>query len=261
MPDSLCFPFFTQAINEILSTSPCHCLVGFPLHPAIASFPLCAPASTAHSLYALAFLLRFVWFATARNDIAPSRLYSVLSSLISFPICVHARKVRRETFPALFAHSLSRLHCWHTTFTSITLYRLSPAHLLLLSVQHDSMFIPICLSSAGCLRGLAPSVMLWSSPCLRTQCSCAFAHLCRSLPALSRKYICLLSHTAVFASFLLCKGSQARALQVPFILHYSRTFFKIFWDKPQNICFALSVKYVLNSLHLRTFHFRLSYCT
>ena len=46
VPDSRCFPFFfpsvrrrrnTQAINEILSTSPCHCLVGFPLHPAIAS--------------------------------------------------------------------------------------------------------------------------------------------------------------------------------------------------------------------------------
>ena len=111
VPDSLCFPFFTQAINEILSTSPCHCLVGFPLHPAIASFPLCATASTAHSLFCLAFLLPFVWFATARNDIAPSRLYSILSSLISFPICVHARKVRRETFPALFAHSLSRLHC------------------------------------------------------------------------------------------------------------------------------------------------------
>ena len=53
VPDSLCFPFFTQAINEILSTSPCHCLVGFPLHPSIASFPLCAPASTAHSLSAL----------------------------------------------------------------------------------------------------------------------------------------------------------------------------------------------------------------
>ena len=53
VPDSLCFPLFTQAINEILSTSPCHCLVGFPLHPAIASFPLGAPASTAHSLSAL----------------------------------------------------------------------------------------------------------------------------------------------------------------------------------------------------------------
>ena len=53
VPDSLCFPFFTQAINKILSTSPCRCLVGFPLHPDIASLPLCAPASTAHSLYAL----------------------------------------------------------------------------------------------------------------------------------------------------------------------------------------------------------------
>ena len=159
MPDSLCFPFFTQAINEILSTSPCHCLVGFPLHPAIASFPLCAPASTAHSLYALAFLLPFVWFATARNDIAPSRLYSILSSLISIPICVHARKVRRETFPALLLIPFlgsTAAYC----FTSITLYRLSPVHLLLLSVQHDSMFILICLSSASCLRGLAPSVML-----------------------------------------------------------------------------------------------------
>ena len=53
VPDSLCFPLFTQAINKILSTSPCHCLIGFPLHPSIASFPLGAPASTAHSLSAL----------------------------------------------------------------------------------------------------------------------------------------------------------------------------------------------------------------
>ena len=75
--------------------------------------PSGASASTAHSLFCLAFLLPFVWFATARNDIAPSRLYSILSSLISIPICVHARKVRRKTFPALVAHSLSRLHCWH----------------------------------------------------------------------------------------------------------------------------------------------------
>ena len=100
VPDSLCFPFFTQAINEILSTSPCHCLVGFPLHPAIASLPLCAPASTAHSLYAL--LSSF-----GLSGLPPLGMTSLLlactlfSALILFPICVHARKVRRETFPAL----------------------------------------------------------------------------------------------------------------------------------------------------------------
>lgn len=132
-----------------ISIASCHSVVPFVCPCFYRSFSFC-----------LASHLPFVWFATARNDIAPSRLYSILSSLISFPICVHARKVRRETFPALFTHSLSRLHCWHTTFTSITLYCLSTVHLLLLSVQHDSIFIPICLSSAGCLRGFAPSVML-----------------------------------------------------------------------------------------------------
>ena len=110
--------------------------------------------------FCLAFLLPFVWFATARNDIAPSRLYSILSSLISIPICVHAHKVRRATFPALLLIPFlgsTAAYC----FTSITHHRLSPVHLLLLSVQHDSIFIPICLSSASCLRGLAPSVMLY----------------------------------------------------------------------------------------------------
>ena len=126
-----------------------HSVVPFVCPYFYRSFPFC-----------LAFLLPFVWFATARNDIAPSRLYSILSSLISFPICVHARKVRRETFPrpiCSFPFSAPLLaYC----FTSITHHRLSPVHLLLLSVQHDSIFIPICLSSAGCLRGLALSVML-----------------------------------------------------------------------------------------------------
>ena len=131
-----------------ISIASCHSVVPFVCPCFYRSFSFC-----------LAFLLPFVWFATARNDIAPSRLYSILSSLISFPICVHARKVRRETFPALLLIPFlgsTAAHC----FTSITLYRLSPEHLLLLYVQHDSVFIPICLSSAGCLRGLAPSVML-----------------------------------------------------------------------------------------------------
>lgn len=123
------------------------------------------------------------------------------------------RKCRQsQTFPALLLIPVSApllAYC----LTSITLYRLSPEHLLLLSVQHDSMFIPICLSSASCLRGLAPICHAQSSPCLRTQCSCAFAYLCRSLPALSRKYICLLGHTAAFASFLLCKGRASVMLQ------------------------------------------------
>ena len=161
--------------------------------------------------FCLAFLLPFVWFATARNDIAPSRLYSILSSLISFPICVHARKVRRETFPALLLIPFlgsTAAYC----FTSITLYSLSPFHLLLLSVQHDSISYP-----SAYLRLLPPWVCsvchAQSSPCLRTQCSCAFAYLCRSLPALSRKYICLLGHTAAFASFLLCKGRASVMLQ------------------------------------------------
>ena len=174
--------------------------------------PSGASASTAHSLFCLAFLLPFVWFATARNDIAPSRLYSILSSLISFPICVHARKVRRETFPALVAHSLSRLHCWHIA---------SPPSLSIVSLQSTCCYsmcsmilfhthLPIF---GCCLRGLAPICHAQSSPCLRTQCSCAFAYLCRSLPALSRKYICLLGHTAAFASFLLCKGRASVMLQ------------------------------------------------
>ena len=107
----------------------------------------------------LAFLLRFVWFATARNNIAPSRLYSILSSLISFPICVHAHKVRRETFPALFAHSLSRLHCCILLHLHHSLSSLSSPLVATLCAAWF-YFIPICLSSAGCIRGLAPSVML-----------------------------------------------------------------------------------------------------
>ena len=121
--------------------------------------PSGASASTAHSLFCLAFLLPFVWFATARNDIAPSRLYSILSSLISFPICVHARKVRRATFPALFAHSLSRLHCWHIA---------SPPSLFIVSLQNTCCYSPCSMILfhthlpifSCCLRGLAPSVML-----------------------------------------------------------------------------------------------------
>ena len=125
--------------------------------------PLGAPASTAHSLFCLAFLLPFVWFATARNDIAPSRLYSILSSLISIPICVHARKVRRATFPALFAHSLSRLHCWHIA---------SPPSLYIVSLQSTccySMCSMILYSyPSACLRQVA-SVGL-----LRLSCSIFF---------------------------------------------------------------------------------------
>ena len=153
----------------------------------------------------------------------------------------------KETFPALFAHSLSRLHCWHIA---------SPPSLFIVSLQNTCCY-SLCsmilfhthLPVFGRLPPWACSVCHALSSSFSHsfiasffKCSCALAYLCRSLPALSRKYICLLGHTAAFASFLLCKGSQARALQVPFILHYSRTFFKIFWDKPQNICFALSVK-------------------
>ncbi len=122
----------------------------------------------------LAFLLPFVWFATARNDIAPSRLYSILSSLISFPICVHARKVRRKTFPPLslipilgftagillhLHHSLSSLQptCCYSLCSmilcsypsaylrqaaSVGLLRLSCS---ILSMSADSMLMRFCL--------------------------------------------------------------------------------------------------------------------
>ena len=137
---------------------------------------------------------------------------TLFSALILFPICVHARKVRRETFPALFAHSLSRLHCWHIA---------SPPSLSIVSLQSTccySMCSMILFHTHLPFFGKLPP---WdcsvchaqSSPCLRTQCSCAFAYLCRSLPALSRKYICLLGHTAAIASFLLCKGRASVMLQ------------------------------------------------
>ena len=127
-----------------ISIASCHSVVPFVCACFYRSFAFC-----------LAFLLPFVWFATARNDIAPSRLYSILSSLISFPICVHARKVRRETFPALLLIPFlgsTAAYC----FTSITLYSLSPFHLLLLSVQHDSISYPSAylrqVASVGLLR-------------------------------------------------------------------------------------------------------------
>ena len=174
--------------------------------------PFVCPCFYRSFSFCLAFLLPFVWFATAQNDIAPSRLYSIFSSLISLPICVHARKVMKETFPALFAHSLSRLHCWHIA---------SPPSHFIVSLQNTCCYspcsmIPYSYPSAN-LRLLPPwacSVChAQSSPCLRTQRSCAFSYLCRSLPALSRKYICLLGHTAAFASFLLCKGRASVMLQ------------------------------------------------
>ena len=131
-----------------ISIASCHSVVPFVCPCFYRSFSLC-----------LAFLFPFVWFATARNDIAPSRLYSILSSLISFPICVHARKVRRATFPALFAHSLSRLHCWHIA---------SPPSLFIVSLQNTCCYSPCSMILfhthlpifSCCLRGLAPSVML-----------------------------------------------------------------------------------------------------
>ena len=108
--------------------------------------------------FCLAFLLPFVWFATARNDIAPSRLYSVLLSLISFPICVHARKVRRETFPALVAHSLSRLHCWHIA---------SPPSLYIISLQSTCCYsqcsMILCSYPSACLRQVASVGLLCMS--------------------------------------------------------------------------------------------------
>ena len=121
--------------------------------------PFVCPCFYRSFSFCLAFLLPFVWFATAQNDIAPSRLYSIFSSLISLPICVHARKVMKETFPALFAHSLSRLHCWHIA---------SPPSLSIVSLQSTCCYsmcsmilfhthLPIF---GCCLLGLAPSVML-----------------------------------------------------------------------------------------------------
>ena len=122
--------------------------------------PFVCPCFYRSFSFCLAFLLPFVWFATAQNDIAPSRLYSIFSSLISLPICVHARKVMKETFPALFAHSLSRLHCWHIA---------SPPSLFIVSLQSTCCYSPcsmiLCSYPSACLRQAA-SVGL-----LRLSCS------------------------------------------------------------------------------------------
>ena len=184
-----------------ISIASCHSVVPFVCPCFYRSFSFC-----------LAFLLPFVWFATARNDIAPSRLYSILSSLISFPICVHARKVRRETFPALLLIPFLGSPAGTPS---------SPPSLFIVALQSTccySLYSMILYSyPSACLRLLPPLACsvchAQSSPCLPTQCSCALAYLCRSLPALSRKYICLLGHTAAFASFLLCKGRASVMLQ------------------------------------------------
>lgn len=125
--------------------------------------PIVCPCFYRSFSFCLAFLFPFVWFATARNDIAPSRLYSILSSLISIPICIHARKVRRKTFPALFAHSLSRLHCWHIA---------SPPSLYIVSLQSTC-----CCSLCSMILYSYPSAYLRQAASvglLRLSCSIFF---------------------------------------------------------------------------------------
>ena len=131
-----------------ISIASCHSVVPFVCPCFYRSFSFC-----------LAFLLPFVWFATARNDIAPSRLYSLLLPLISFPICVHARKVRRETFPALLlipflgstAGILLHLHHTLSSLCRTLVATLRAAWFCI----HTHLHIFCC-----CLRGFAPSVML-----------------------------------------------------------------------------------------------------
>ena len=121
--------------------------------------PSGAPASTAHSLFVLLSSFRLSGSPPLgmRSLLLGCTLFCNPSSLFPF-LSTHIRSVGKHSPPFLLIPFLgfTAAHC----FTSITLYRLSPEHLLLLFVQHDSIFIPICLSSAGCLRGFAPSVML-----------------------------------------------------------------------------------------------------
>ena len=59
--------------------------------------------------------------------------------------------------------------------------------------------------------------------------------------------VCLVHFDIVIlqpALFFLCKGSASAIWQVPVPSSYYRTFFKIFWDKPQNIYYVLKVKKV-----------------
>lgn len=59
--------------------------------------------------------------------------------------------------------------------------------------------------------------------------------------------VCLVHFDIVIlqpALFFLSKGSASAIWQVPVPSPYYRTFFKIFWDKPQNIYCVLKVKKV-----------------
>ena len=135
-----------------------------------------------------AFHLRFVCFTTARNDIAPTLPRTPFCRLCPRP------QVRGETFPALVAHSLSRLLRWHIA---------SPPSLSVVSLQNTcsysqcsmDFFKPVC-RFFGCLPPLSfanPSCSI--SPCPLIQCSCAFSYLCRHLLALSRSPLFILSYS------------------------------------------------------------------
>ena len=112
-----------------------------------------------------------------------------------------------ETFPALVAHSLSRLLRWHIA-SPPSLCRGNTGSLSRCSMD----FMPVCLFF-GCLPPMTfanPSCSI--SPCPLIQCSCAFAS-CAATCLLCHVRHCLYCHTRGIASFLLCKGRASVMLQ------------------------------------------------
>ena len=112
-----------------------------------------------------------------------------------------------KTFPALVAHSLSWLYCWHMA-SPPSLCRGNTGSLSRCCMD----FMLICLFF-GCLPPLTfanPSCSI--SPCSLIQCSCTFSYLCRHLLAASRAPLFILSYSGL-ASFLLCKGRASVMLQ------------------------------------------------
>ena len=121
-----------------------------------------------------------------------------------------------ETFPALVAHSLSRLLRWHIA---------SPPSLSVVSLQNTysysqcSMdFMPVCLFF-GCLPPWTfanPSCSIFFIlsffHCFILLMLMRFCFLCRHLLALSCSPLFILSYSGL-ASFLLCKGKASVMLQ------------------------------------------------
>ena len=197
VPDSLSSSVFTQAISDRLCISPCHCLIGFPLHPSIA-FSLMRLALTAHSDFLASLLCLSDVKPTCWIDITPSLPRTTFCRYVSTPVGKE-ENIPRPSRSFLF---LAPTHCL-------------PPSLFIVSIQYTysfspcgMRFIPVCrffvrLLPLACSN---PSCSIFSMPA--DSYSCAFAYLCRHCLLCPVRH-CFYCHTLHSPHFYFAKVGQA----------------------------------------------------